>query len=155
LALSLRTHGLKTFGDLADEFVSTIFRKGNNFSRIDVLFDRYRDQSIISGTLNRRSKGHQPVRRIVENRDVPLSTNFGSFLSLNENKKDLAALLSEEMILKAPIGKTTVTAGELVDENSVKCNDDMLQLSTLEATHEEAGFMPYIVLKYPLVFIAI
>jgi hypothetical protein len=56
---------------------------------------------------------------------------------LNENKKDFAALLSEEMILQAPIGKTVATASGLVDENSVKCNDGMLELSTLEATHEE------------------
>lgn len=138
LVQSLRTHGMKTFGDFADEFVSTVFRKGNNFSRIDVLFDRYRDQSIKSGTRNSRAKRHQPVRRIVENRDVPLPANFVTFLSLNENKKDLAALLSEEIILQAPIGKTVVTAGGFVDENTVKCNDGMLELSTLEATHEEA-----------------
>jgi uncharacterized LabA/DUF88 family protein len=138
LVQSLRTHGMKTFGDFADEFVSTVFRKGNNFSRIDVLFDRYRDQSIKSGTRNSRAKRHQPVRRIVENRDVPLPANFVTFLSLNENKKDLAALLSEEIILQAPIGTTVVTAGGLVDENTVKCNDGMLELSTLEATHEEA-----------------
>ena len=70
LVQSLRTHGMKTFGDFADEFVSTVFRKGNNFSRIDVLFDRYRDQSIKSGTRNSRAKRHQPVRRIVEKYDV-------------------------------------------------------------------------------------
>lgn len=80
-------------------------------SRIDVLFDRYRDLSIKSGTRTRRSKGKQPVRRVIENKEVPLPTNLSAFLSLNENKKDLAALLSEEIVLQAPTGKTIVTAG--------------------------------------------
>ena len=112
LVQSFKTHGMKTFGDFADEFVSTVFRKGNAYSRIDVLFDRYRDLSIKSGTRTRRAKGKQPVRRVIENKEVPLPTNFsGGFLSLNENKKDLAALLSEEIVLQAPTGKTIVTAG--------------------------------------------
>ena len=33
----------KTFGDLCDIFVSTVFRKGTSYARIDVLFDRYRN----------------------------------------------------------------------------------------------------------------
>lgn len=55
LVQSFKTHGMKTFGDFADEFVSTVFRKWNTFSIIDVLFDRYRDLSIKSGI--RRAKG--------------------------------------------------------------------------------------------------
>lgn len=105
LVQSFKTHGMKTFGDFADEFVSTVFRKGNAYSRIDVLFDRYRDLSIKSGTRTRRAKGKQPVRRVIENKEVPLPTNLSAFLSLNENKKDLAALLSEEIVLQAPTGK--------------------------------------------------
>jgi hypothetical protein len=46
LVQSLRTHGMKTLGYFADELDTTVFRKGNNFSRIDVLFHSYRDQSI-------------------------------------------------------------------------------------------------------------
>uniref|UniRef100_A0A8W8M8I1 Uncharacterized protein n=1 Tax=Magallana gigas TaxID=29159 RepID=A0A8W8M8I1_MAGGI len=60
LVQSFKTHGMKTFGDFADEFDSTVFRKGNAYSRIDVLFDRYRDLSIQSGTRTRRAKGKQP-----------------------------------------------------------------------------------------------
>lgn len=105
LVQSFKTHGMKTFGDFADEFDSTVFRKGNAYSRIDVLFDRYRDLSIKSGTRTRRAKGKQPVRRVIENKEVPLPTNLSAFLSLNENKKDLAALLSEEIVLQAPTGK--------------------------------------------------
>lgn len=57
LVQSFKTHGMKTFGDFADELFSTVFRKGNAYSRIDVLFDRYRDLSIKSGTRIRRAKG--------------------------------------------------------------------------------------------------
>ena len=83
--------GMKSFGDYADEYVETVLRKGSNHSRIDVVFDRYRVQSIMSGTRKRRTKGFLPVRRVVENRDVLLPSNFGNFLSRLENKTDLAA----------------------------------------------------------------
>ena len=138
LVQSMKTHGMKTFGDFADEFVSTVVRKGAMYSRVDVLFDRYREQSIKSGTRSRRAKGQQPVRRVIENKDVPLPNNFSAFLSLNDNKKDLAAFLSEQIILHAPTEKTVVTAGGFLDENSVKCNDEFLDISALHASHEEA-----------------
>lgn len=79
LVQSFKTHGMKTFGDFADEFDSTVFRKGNAYSKIDVLFDRYRDLSIKPGTRTRRAKGKQSVKRVIENKEVPLPTNFSAF----------------------------------------------------------------------------
>ena len=135
---SIKTQGMKSFGDYADEFVKTVLRKGSNCCRIDIVFDRYRDHSIKSGTRKRRTKGFLPVRRVIENRVVPLPSNFGNFLSLPENKKDLAALLAKELIQQAPYDKIIVTAGGYPIEDEVRCNDASMDLSTLMASHEEA-----------------
>ena len=37
----------KTFGDLADVFTTSVLQSGSAYGRIDVLLDRYRDESII------------------------------------------------------------------------------------------------------------
>jgi hypothetical protein len=47
-------------------------------------------QSIKSGTRKKKSKCVQSIRRVIENRNVPLPSNLPSFLSLPENKEDLA-----------------------------------------------------------------
>ena len=36
----------KTFGDYADSFIETIIKSGQQFKRIDVIFDRYYETSI-------------------------------------------------------------------------------------------------------------
>ena len=42
--------GASTFGDLADAFIGSVLQSGAAYSRIDILFDRYYDISIKSGT---------------------------------------------------------------------------------------------------------
>lgn len=93
-----KPHGAATFGDLADKFIETVLLAGRHYSRTDVLFDRYPTHSIKGGTRDKRSKGSRPVRRVIENRDVPLPSNWTSFVGLSENKKDLTCFLSNELI---------------------------------------------------------
>jgi hypothetical protein len=83
-------------------YVGVVLRKGFIFRRIDVVFDRYRIQSIKSGTRKKRSKSVQPIRRIIENSNVPLPSNLPNFLSLPENIEDLAFFLATELIWQAP-----------------------------------------------------
>ena len=56
--------GSKTFGDLSDAFSDAVF---NNFcekcTRVDVVFDRYRKESIKSGTRAKRTSQSRPMRR--------------------------------------------------------------------------------------------
>ena len=47
-----------TFGDLADTYVTTVLKAGSKYHRIDVVFDRYRDETIKGTTRTRRSKTH-------------------------------------------------------------------------------------------------
>ena len=57
----------RMFGDYANIFDSTVFKMGANYQGIDVVFDRYQDESIKSGTRTKRKQRHRPVRRKIEN----------------------------------------------------------------------------------------
>jgi hypothetical protein len=56
LVQSLKHQGLRTFGEYADMYVGVVLRKCVRFRRIDVVFDRYRTQSIKSGTRKKNIK---------------------------------------------------------------------------------------------------
>ena len=71
--------GATTFSDLADTFCNSVFGMVRVYQRIDVVFDRYTQSSIRDGTRNRRTKGYTPIRRLIEERDVPLPQNWGTF----------------------------------------------------------------------------
>ena len=71
LAAIGKPQGIATFGDLSNSFRATVILAARSYDRVDVLFDRYRDISIKSGTRKQRSKGTRPVRRVIENRNVP------------------------------------------------------------------------------------
>ena len=94
-----------TFGDRADTYVKTALKAGSAYHRIDVVFDRYRDGTIKGTTRTRRSKAARPIRWLVEGRDVPLAKNWSNFLSLADNKADLAHFLSEELCSQVPVDK--------------------------------------------------
>ena len=59
---------------------------GSHCNRIDVVFDRYRPDSIKRDTRRRRTKTtRRPIRRVTENCDVPLLNNWAGFLAMEEN----------------------------------------------------------------------
>ena len=92
-----------TFGDYANIFASTVFNMGANYQRIDVVFDRYQDESIKAGTRTKRKQRHRPVRRQIENNSsVPLPSDWPSFMALEGNKADLALPLSNHLIERSP-----------------------------------------------------
>ena len=120
--------GAVNFGDLADIFVETILRKGSQYQRIDIVFDRYREQTIKGTTRKRRAKAARPIRRCIEGRHVPLPKDWFNFLSLIDNKADLSHFLSEELYLQAPAGKEIVVAGGFRDELEVKSSNHVADL---------------------------
>ena len=65
-----------TFGDYADQFVGHVLKIANAFDRVDVVFDSYQEFSIKTGTRVKRTKKLRPIRRLIENKDVP-SQNSG------------------------------------------------------------------------------
>ena len=79
-----------------------------------------------------------PVRRSIENRDVPLPAKWENFISHTENKEELARFLSQQLIVKAPSNKIIVTAGGFSDEEGVEYSNGTLDIGPLQAKHEEA-----------------
>lgn len=52
-----------TFSDYANKFADTVLKMGEKYKRVDVVFDRYHDESIKTGT---RRKRKQRQRRYAE-----------------------------------------------------------------------------------------
>ena len=132
-----KTQLSKTFGDFAKTFSNVIYQYGQHFSRIDIVFDRYLELSIKDGTRVRR-KRKMPIRRVIENKFVPLPHDWDSFLSDPKNKADLANFLSRELITLAPNEKCVVTGGGLLQVDDVLCNMPHIDLEDIRSTHEEA-----------------
>ena len=133
--------GVTTFGEYADVFMKSVFDIGVGFDRIDVTksFGRYQQDSIKAGTRMERTHGIHPVRRVIENESVPLPDKWSNFLSLGENKANLAEFLSEWLMKSAPshASKALVVEGGFNEMTDVKSSDPKMDLSLLRATHEE------------------
>ncbi len=129
--------GTNTFGELADIFVNRVCQTGANFSRIDVVFDRYDGKSIKSGERNRRKTG-LAIRRSIESGDIPLPGDWSGFLSLGENKADLAHFLAESLLENTPQHKVLVISGASPVDTEILCSDPSLDISGMQANHEEA-----------------
>ena len=129
---------ISTFGEYAKTYAEVVYKMGTTFQRIDVTFDRYKPESIKAGTRTKRKKGKRPVRRQIESATVPLPSDWSNFMALEENKADLALLLSNYLIEHSPGDKTMVVAGGFSEATVVKSSDPTLDLSMLESDHEEA-----------------
>ena len=132
--------GITTFGEYADRFVNSVFSMGAKFERIDVTFDRYQQDSIKTGTRMKRTRGSRPIRRVIENQNVPLPDNWKSFLSLGAIKQILqSSFLSSSWQMLVSISPTTlVVAGGFPQITDVKSSDPEMDTSPLAANHEEA-----------------
>jgi len=133
-----RPSGAQKFGDFAESFQAAVLQAGSRYQQINVIFDQYREDSIKSGTRERRTKFTRPIRRAIEDGSVPLPHGWPNFLVLPGNKSDLARFLSEHIIVKASPDKVVVAAGGFVDEREVQSSGRAIDLSALKATHKEA-----------------
>ena len=82
-----------TFSEFAMKLSERILCVGKMASRIDVVFDEYRDVSIKNIERQRRSRGHLSFQQIVGSAQVK---QFGSFLYSNANKNALIKFVLEE-----------------------------------------------------------
>lgn len=129
---------IKTFDEYAKTFAAAVHKMGATFQRIDATSDRYRPESIKAGTRTKLKKGKRPVRRQFESESVPLPSDWFNFMALEDNKADLALLLSNYLIDHSPSGQTMVVAGGFSEATIVKSSHPTLDLSMVEADHEEA-----------------
>ena len=84
-----RPPGAQKFGDFGESFQAAALQAGSRYQQIHVVFDRYREDSIKSGTRERRTKSTRPIRRVIEDGTVPLPHSWPNFLALPDNKSDL------------------------------------------------------------------
>ena len=98
-----RPSDCNTFEDLGDKFVKAVLASGKDFDRIGVTFGRYRVTSIKCATGKKHSRGHVPIRIIIEDGSVLLPKFLGSsFVALAKNKADLARFFSDNLLVKSP-----------------------------------------------------
>ena len=79
-------------------FAGTAFKVVTKYQRIDVVFDRYQDESIKAGPRTKCKQRHRIRRKIKNNESVPLPSDWSRFMALEGNKADLALLLSNHLI---------------------------------------------------------
>lgn len=62
----------QTFGDVADTYISTVLRAGAKYQWTDVVFDRYREETIKGSARRCHSNAIRPVTQLIEGCDVPI-----------------------------------------------------------------------------------
>lgn len=110
---------VKTFGDYGNQFVSEVKKISWNYPRVDVLFDCKKDHWIKVNNLQKRPKLLVPIRRIIENENVPLPHSMASFLSLTANEEDLTNFLCEKLAGVESSHTTFVVSGGFFEKTRV------------------------------------
>ena len=100
-----------------------------------MVFDRYRDESIKSGTRVKRKQRHLPV--CFNDSTVPLPSDWSSFTSLEEKKADLLLFSTHLIEHNSTESPVIVVAGGFSNSTTVKSSDPDLDVSSLRADHEE------------------
>ena len=141
----MKTGGSITFGDLSLVYFNTIttFYEQYNCSRVDIVFDSYRDMSIKSSEREKRGKSVALEVKIY-GLATPLPKQWDKYMTNAQNKRNLCDFLVNSWRLYGPVsledGKELVIGGGFSDNNkavSVKKGscDDMVELFS---DHEEA-----------------
>ena len=79
----------KTFGDYAQLFCTSVgdYVQRHNAARVDVVFDRYRENSIKSTARNRRHNDNTNPRKELQGSHTPFPKNSNHFLLLMKTKR--------------------------------------------------------------------
>ena len=108
-------------GDLEGAFNRHIRSQAKDFSRVDVVFDRWEEQSLLKDNTRSVRRGTlAQIRRMITGRDVPLPKNMAQFLDLGENKTDLSRFLSEELLEDECRGILTVVGGAFERQTEIR-----------------------------------
>ena len=129
-----------TFGEWCDKFQSYVLSHfSDKCTRVDIVFDRYFDNSIKGGTRTKRKgvKG-KGIRRKVESRDQKIG-NWDRFVTLDENKASLAHFLCTKLPENCKLlsGQELVVSGGFNDPKKTWSSIDR-DVSGLESDQEEA-----------------
>ena len=136
----LRPSTGKTFQDYANNtFIPFIAHLLKNVKRLDLVWDRYFDDSLKICTRDKRGAG---VRRKVSGNGV-LPNNWQTFLRCSENKSELFPFLSK--LLVSHVQEKLVVA---TDDENVVSNRDIDMSSLMPCNFEEADERIFVHLKH-------
>ena len=126
----LRPGSAKTFSDYASQvFLPYVASQLQQASRIDIVWDEYRPDSLKAETRVKRGKG---VRRRVE-ASTPIPGNWQEFLRTDENKVELFSFLAN----RVPYIETEKQVLSTIQSNIV-CTQSKNVSRLTPCTHEEA-----------------
>ena len=132
--------GAKTFGEWCDIFLKYVASHfSERCSRVDVVFDRYLENSIKGGTRAKRKSGKDKgIKRNVDSRQQKIG-NWDRFIILGENKASLVNFLCTEIsqMYRGHPRKELVLSGGFNDPMKVWSSTDR-HLAGLASDHEEA-----------------
>ena len=129
----LKPGDTKTFDEYAHRiFIPYIMRQLQNSTRLDLVWDSYRADSLKTSTREKRGKGVR--RRVVQSGTMP--GNWQSFLRVDENKVELFSFLSKVLVesFNEKDKELVVTDGEAVLRVPEQDNINLLA----PCSHEEA-----------------
>lgn len=136
-----KPHGASTFGDLADIYIHSVKSHFKKASRVDVVFDTYRPDSIKHSTrVKRAGQTARLIRKLVGSRSVPLPAQWQAYINMDANKMDLTSFLATELIRACesmPDGQELVVAGGLGNGESVSSSSGR-DVAHLWSSQEEA-----------------
>lgn len=136
------TSGAKSFGEWSDNFTAYVVSHfSDKCTRVDVVFDRYVQNSIKGGARAKRKGGKSKgIRRDVESREQRIG-NWDRFIIIEENKASLADFLSTEMSQRYgthPRRELVVSGGFKEILKVWSSNASREDLQELSSNHEEA-----------------
>lgn len=121
-----------TFGEYAEKaFIPYLLKLLQNSKRMDVVWDRYLDESLKSSTRQKRGSGC----RIIVKGSTPTPKNWQSFLRVDENKKELYDFLSDCISSLDTPGKELYCTKDIHVHAS---KDSVIGTDIAPCNHEEA-----------------
>ena len=84
-------NGCQTFGDYADVFVQNVMRHFREYTRrVDVVFDLYIGKRSNKAVIrSKHVSKKKPIRKLIDDQNVPLPLLWSNFISLDEKAKPI------------------------------------------------------------------
>jgi uncharacterized LabA/DUF88 family protein len=130
----------KTFNDLARCFFATAVERHikAGMSRVDVMLNCYDGFSIKDDKRTARTKTKKTIRKIIDDGETHLPSDWSMFISLKDNKANLAQFLAVYLVERSKTANYyVVTAGGISDRINVLISSD-ISIEGLQSNHEEA-----------------
>ena len=107
-------------------------------SRIDVVFNRYQDQSIRGATRDKRSRSQRSIRRLIEHRYAPFPQNLDNYISSSQNEGNIATFLFNELMASNILEDREIVTADRFGEIDRVASNIGRDIDSLKSDREEA-----------------